>query len=189
MKNHNHHDFAYSGEERKKRQDSIKILKDIGLNSGMVFVDIGSNDGFFTLPAATIVGRSGKVYALDINESAIKRLEEKFEKNGITNYVALAAKAEETIFDENIADFIFFGTVLHDFEDPAMVLQNAKLMLKRDGTLVDLDWQKKVTDLGPSLDIRFSKDKATKLIEDSGLKVEYCQDYDDNYYLIKAIAS
>jgi ubiquinone/menaquinone biosynthesis C-methylase UbiE len=189
MHDHSHHDFTYDEQERKRRQDPIAILKYIGLKSGMVFIDIGSNDGFFTLAAANLVGPSGKVYALDVDVRAIGRLKERFITEGITNYIAVAAKAEELVFAENIADLVFFGTVLHDFEDPIKVLQNAKRMIKKAGILDNLDCQKKTTDYGPPLDIRFSKDEASKLIEDSGLKVELCQDYGKDYYLVNAIAA
>ena len=43
-----------------------KILLQIGLNTGMTFVDIGCGYGFFSIPAAEIVGPSGKVICIDI---------------------------------------------------------------------------------------------------------------------------
>lgn len=182
-----HHLFIYNEEERRKRQDPNLILQAIGLKSDMVFMDIGSNDGFFSLPAAKIVGSKGKIYAVDISQPAIEKLNTKFKDSGLDNYVSLAAKAEETVFSENIADIIFLGTVLHDFDNPAKVLKNAVKMLKDSGRLVNLDWRKKTMDIGPPFDIRFSKAKATKLIEDAGLKVTKCVNYDDNYYLIEAV--
>ncbi len=184
-----HHYFQYDPEERRKRQDPVLILRQIGLKPDMVFMDIGSNDGFFSIPAADIVGPKGKVYAIDISETAIEKLNEKFTDIGFTNYVTRVAKAEETIFGENIADVIFLGTVLHDFEDPAKVLNNAKTMLKKSGKLVNLDWRKKAMDIGPPLDIRFSKAQASKLIEDAGLKIILCTNYDNNYYVISAAVS
>ena len=44
--------FTYSEEERRKRQNPELILSSLGLKKGMCFIDSGSNDGFFTLPAA-----------------------------------------------------------------------------------------------------------------------------------------
>jgi ubiquinone/menaquinone biosynthesis C-methylase UbiE len=57
---------------RRKWHEPETTLKEIGLRAGMVFMDIGCGDGFFTIPAAQQVGETGKVYALDINDSAIK---------------------------------------------------------------------------------------------------------------------
>jgi hypothetical protein len=52
--------------------------------------------------------------------------------------------------------------------------------------LANLDWRKKETDFGPPLDIRFSKAKSTKLIEDAGFHVIGIENYDTDYYLIRA---
>jgi ubiquinone/menaquinone biosynthesis C-methylase UbiE len=185
MKDHLHR-FQYNEQERKKRQDPFKILKDIGLKSGMVFIDIGSNEGFFTIPATQIVGSKGHVYALDIDDVAIAKLSQKIDKLNIKNCLAMTANAEEFCFDQGIADILFLGTVLHDFKNPLKVLKNAKSMLKNNGTLINLDWQKKDMIIGPPPNIRFSTLKAQKLIEKAGLRVVSIEDYDQFYYLIKA---
>ena len=60
-------------QERRKWQNPENILDGIGLHPGMTFIDIGCGQGFFTIPAAKIVGDSGKVYASDINQTNIAR--------------------------------------------------------------------------------------------------------------------
>jgi len=137
-----HRYFEEETLRRKWRKPEI-TLKDIGLRSGMVFMDVGCGDGFFTIPAAQVVGEKGVVYAVDIDASAIEKLKDKAAEKGLKNINAEIGAAEETVFCEECADIVFYGRVLHDFRDPAKVLRNAKRMLKPAGTLVDLDWKKK----------------------------------------------
>ncbi len=184
---HHHHQFRYNEEERLKRQDPVKILKSSGLMAGMTFIDLGSNAGFFTLPAAKIVGPNGQVYAVDVDEQAIETLNQKLAALGTTKFGTVVGKAEDTVFGAGLADFVFLGTVLHDFADPLQVLKNAKTMLKSSGKLVNLDWRKKETVIGPPLDIRFSKAKSKELIEAAGMHVTSLKNYDNNYYLIEAV--
>jgi len=146
------------------------------LRSGMVFVDVGCGDGFFTLLAAEVVGKTGKVYAVDTDASAIERLKRKASEKGLANVKAVVAKAEEPVFCDGCAHIIFYSTVLHDFQNPAKVLLNAKQMLKPSGKLVDLDWKKKQMAYCPPLRIRFSEEKAQELIETAGFKVESVTD-------------
>jgi ubiquinone/menaquinone biosynthesis C-methylase UbiE len=152
----------------------------------MVFMDIGCGDGFFTIPAAQIVGEKGVVYAVDVDASAIERLKHKAAEKGLTNITAKAGAAEETVFCEECADIVFYSIVLHDFRDPAKVLCNAKRMLKSAGKLVNLDWKKKPMTFGPPVRIRFSEEQAASLIKAAGFTIESVKDAGRNFYIVTA---
>jgi len=158
-------------QERRKWQNPENVLTAIGLKSGMTFADIGCGQGFFTIPAAKIVGESGKVYASDISETNIQKLRGKVDAAGLTNVIMATGKAEDLILCDACADIVFFGIVLHDFENPSKVLANAHSMLKKTGKLVDLDWKQEPMAFGPPLHIRFSEEKAKQLLKTIGFKV------------------
>lgn len=178
---------GYSHEtERKKWQNPEVILVSVGLQPGFTFVDVGCGDGFFTLPAARIVGKNGRVYGLDVDEDAIGRLSGRASQEDLVNLTLKVGEAEKLILCEGCADIVFFGIVLHDFKSAGKVLSNARRMLKRNGRLVDLDWKKKPMDMGPPLRIRFSEEKATSLIEEAGFKVEPVKTEEPYHYVIIA---
>jgi ubiquinone/menaquinone biosynthesis C-methylase UbiE len=183
---HGHRRFRHDDEERKRWQDPEAILAEIGLGPGMIFTDLGCGEGFFALPAARMVGPAGHVYALDINAEAIEHLKETAAREGLDNISAVAATGEESILCEECANIVFFGIVLHDFRDAAVVLRNARAMIKPDGRLINLDWKKKETGMGPPLEIRFDEDTASKLIADAGFEVEAVRDSGPNHYIIEA---
>ena len=178
----------YFGEEtlRRKWHNPEATLKDIGLRSGMVFMDIGCGDGFFTTPAAQLVGEKGLVYAVDIDVAAVDKLKNKAAEKGLMNIYAKVGPAEATVFCTGCSDIVFYSIVLHDFNDPAKVLRNAREMLKPTGRLIDLDWKKEPMSLGPSLDIRFSEGDAVNLIEAHGFNVDRVQESGAYHYLIIA---
>jgi ubiquinone/menaquinone biosynthesis C-methylase UbiE len=178
----------YFGEEalRRKWHNPEITLKSIGLSVGMVYVDVGCGDGFFAIPAAQLVGEKGKVYAVDVDASAIERLKDKAAKKDLKNVTAKVEEAEETVFCEECADIVFYSRVLHDFRDPAKVLRNAKRMLKPAGTLVDLDWKKKRTPFGPPVRIRFSEEQAASLIKAAGFTIESVKAAGRNFYIVTA---
>jgi len=179
--------YSYLPEtERRKWQDPEAILVRIGLQPGFTFVDVGCGDGFFTLPAARIVGNKGRVYGSDIEEDAIGRLRERASQEGLVNLTLEVGEAEKLILCDGCADIVFFGIVLHDFKSAAKVLSNAKKMLKNGGKLVDLDWKKKRMESGPPLCIRFSEEEATSLIEQAGFKIEELWTNEPFHYVIIA---
>lgn len=182
----NAHRFFGDENERKRWQDPEAILTDIGLKRGFTFVDIGCGYGFFALPAAKLVGEKGMVYGLDANDEAIRWLKKKAAKESIRNLNLQVGAAEETVLCEACADIVFFGIVLHDFNDPARVLMNAKRMLKPTGRLVDLDWKKEPMQLGPPLRIRFSEKEATSFIKNIGFAIETVKEVGQYHYTITA---
>jgi ubiquinone/menaquinone biosynthesis C-methylase UbiE len=173
------------GTIRRWRHPEIS-LEVLGLREGMTLMDVGCGYGFFTIPAAQIVGEKGKVYAVDIDAASIDQLKRDAAENGLKNIHAKVAEAEETVFCQECADIVFYSTVLHDFKDPAKVLRNAKTMLKPSGKLVNLDWKKKQTSFGPPLQIRFSEEHAANLIKQAGFTVESVKDLESDFYIVTA---
>jgi ubiquinone/menaquinone biosynthesis C-methylase UbiE len=152
----------------------------------MTFMDLGCGYGFFTIPAASIVGETGKVYGVDVEAASIERLKRDAAEKGLKNIRVEVGAAEETVFCEECADIVFFSIVLHDFRDPVKVLRNAKLMLKTSGKLLNLDWKKKPTEIGPPLQIRFSEEQAANLLKQAGFTVESVEAVESDFYMITA---
>jgi len=182
------HNRTFYGNERERRkwQNPEEILAEMGLKSGSTFIDLGCGEGFFSIPAARIVGKKGRVYALDIDEEAIAIVRKKADSEKLTNLVTEVGAAEEIVFGEACADFVFFGIVLHDFQNPLKVLLNARKMLKPIGLLADVDWKKDPMQFGPPLSIRFSETQAAGLMEKAGFNVEEAKEIGPFHYLILA---
>jgi Methylase involved in ubiquinone/menaquinone biosynthesis len=178
--------FPADDEERRKWQDPVKILRAIGLQTGEIFVDVGCGEGFFSLPAARIVGPKGAVYGIDVNPASIDRLKQAAEAEGLSHLHAIHGKGESTIVCPRCAQVVFFGICLHDFQDPALVLSCARAMIRDDGQLVDLDWKPEPTPIGPPLRIRFSVDRARGLLEEAGFAVRSVVDAGPWHYCIRA---
>jgi len=152
----------------------------------MVFADIGCGEGFFAILAAKRVGNQGKVYAVDVDASAIQRLKDKAEAEGLKNIAAKVGTGEETVFCNKCVDLVFYSMVLHDFGDPEKVLKNAKKMLKTEGRLIDLDWKKQEIPFGPPFKIRFSEEHASILIKNAGFQIERIDGVGNYHYVVTA---
>ena len=162
----------YNHAERRLWQDAPAILSQIGLKPGDTLADIGSGDGYFSIPAARIVGKAGKVFALDVNAEAIAELKAAASMAGLANIQTAVGEAETTVLCEHCADVVLMANVLHDFADPVAALKNARLMLKPGGRLADLDWKKDKDQIhGPPFAKRFDQEKATTLLNQAGFKV------------------
>ena len=162
----------YNHAERRLWQDVPAILAQIGLEPGDTLADIGSGDGYFSIPAARMVGQSGKIYALDVSAEAISELKAAASAAGLNNIQTAVGEAEKTLLCKGCADVVLMANVLHDFNNPLAALKNALLMLKPGGKLADLDWKKDKDQIhGPPFAKRFDQEKATSLLTQAGFKV------------------
>jgi len=91
-------------------RDPYKALNAAGLASGQKVLEVGCGPGFFTIPAAKIVGEKGNILALDVNPLAVEHVQRKIEAEGVTNAKTILANAAQTDLPDQSFDLIFlFG--------------------------------------------------------------------------------
>jgi ubiquinone/menaquinone biosynthesis C-methylase UbiE len=91
-------------------RDPYKALKAAGLEVGQKVLEVGCGPGFFTVPAARIVGEEGNVLALDVNPLAVEHVQRKIETEGVTNAKTMLANAAQTNLPDQSFDLAFvFG--------------------------------------------------------------------------------
>lgn len=112
-----------------------RLLAAAGIRPKQKVLEIGFGPGFFTIPAAKIVGKEGSVYALDINPIAVETVKRKVEENCLDNVKVLLADASESGLQEDSFDVAFLFGVLHDFPDVDAVMREMHRVLKVKGVL------------------------------------------------------
>lgn len=159
--------------ERREWQDPEDIIKRIGIRRGMVVADLACGPGFFTIPIAEKVGKEGEVYAVDSDDRMLDHLRANLEKSRVTQGVVkgITADVSETGIPSRSVDVAFFANIVHDLEDPAAFLREAKRIGKNDFIAVDIDWKKIRTEHGPPFQIRLTKEKSIRILSRNGLKV------------------
>ncbi len=69
-----------------------ELLTGVGICEGQTVLDFGCGGGKFALETAGIVGRKGKVYALDIDRDKLKALRSKARAEGLENLKTIVNK-------------------------------------------------------------------------------------------------
>ena len=91
-------------------KNPYRSLETAGLKPGQKVIEVGCGPGFFTIPAAKMVGEKGLIYAIDVNHRAIKRVEEKMRKYGIDNIKPILGNAADSGLQDSSIDLAFiFG--------------------------------------------------------------------------------
>lgn len=116
-------------------KDPYKLLKAAGLKPGQQVLEVGCGPGFFTVPAANIVGNEGLVYAVDVHPRALERVQKKIEGKGIRNVMPLLANASHTGLPEGSIDLAFLFGLPHIIGGQENLLSEMHRILKPGGVL------------------------------------------------------
>lgn len=159
--------------ERREWQNPEKIVERVGIRRGMVVADLACGPGFFTIPIAEKVGIGGEVYAVDSSDRMIDHLRANIKKSRVAQRVVkvITADVSDTGIPSGSVDVALFANIVHDIDDSAAFLREAKRIGKRESMMVDVDWQKIHTEHGPPFEIRLTKEESTRILSRNGLKV------------------
>jgi len=123
----------YSGQSIQREWKQFGLVEE-----GQYFLDFGCGTGDFTIPAARIVGKRGKVYALDCFPRQLKIVEEKARKAGLSNIETILSDNKTDLSDECI-DIIWMCDAFHEINQKREVLEELHRVLKREGVLAIYD--------------------------------------------------
>jgi len=112
----------------------MNVLKEVDIKPGFQVLDYGCGPGSYVTPLAELVGKSGKIYALDIHPLAVQAVQRIASKKQLTNVETILSDCE-TGLPDNSVDVILLYDTFHDLSDPNGVLAELHRVLKPDGTL------------------------------------------------------
>lgn len=145
------------------------VLEFMEVKKGDILVDVGAGTGYFSIPALKYVGKDGKVFAVDISEKMINIIKNKIK--GKDNIKLILSKTYKINLPSKIADKILLAFVVHEVEDKKLFLKEIDRLLKEEGTLAIVEWEKKETDRGPPLSERLDKKDLIDLMSEFNYKM------------------
>ncbi len=128
-----------------------KILRDVEAAKASVWADIGCGAGYFTIPLAKAVE---KVIALDISLEMLQELKKRLAEQQIHNVEAVQSDESKIKLADSSVNGVILALVAHELHEPQKFLQEITRILNPGGKVIIVEWEKKVTEMGPPLDHR-----------------------------------
>jgi ubiquinone/menaquinone biosynthesis C-methylase UbiE len=143
----------------------------LGLRDGMRVADLGAGVGHHALSASHIVGTSGRVYAVDVQEEVLRTLANTAKAQGIKNVETIWGNIEKlggTSLKEQSMDAVILSNTLFQLEDHGLAVAEIKRILKSGGRLLVIDWAGSYDGMGPQKNFVVPEHAALELFITNG---------------------
>lgn len=128
-------------QERASAERHVPMLAEVlELKPGMTVADVGAGGGAMTVVLGKWLGPSGRVFATDITESALRRTREYAKSEGLTNITVLEGAEAATNLPPACCDAIFMRDVYHHITQPEAFNKSLAASLKPGGRLAVIDF-------------------------------------------------
>lgn len=117
---------------RRFVQNPHKILKRY-IQHGMTILDLGCGPGFFSIAAAEMVGATGKVIAIDIQDGMLLKVRNKINGTKIKERITLHKCEESKIGISDKIDFLLAFYMVHEVSNQEILFKEIQSILKPDG--------------------------------------------------------
>ncbi len=115
---------------RDQRLHIERVMDILAITPGKDVADIGAGSGWFTVRAAKRVGDTGRVYAVDINPAAIRYIDERVQKDGLSNIKTIVGKPDNPELPSDAVDAVLLLKTYHEVADPVALLRNLRAALR-----------------------------------------------------------
>jgi ubiquinone/menaquinone biosynthesis C-methylase UbiE len=114
----------------------VKTLHSAGTEPGQTVLEVGYGAGFFTIPAANLIGDQGRLVAMDALSDYTKRVSKKVQSAGLKNVRVVKCDALDTGLDAaSIDKVLLFGVLPFPFLPLNRLLPEMHRVIKPEGSL------------------------------------------------------
>jgi SAM-dependent methyltransferase len=147
------------------------VMRALGLRRGQVVADVGAGPGYFTLRLARAVGPGGHVYAVDPEPVILDALRERIARARLRNVTPILGRADDPLLPAGRCHLVLIVDTYHHFPAGPAFLRRAARALTRGGRLVNIDFVRRETPVGPPVEHRVRREEFLRDARRAGLEL------------------
>jgi predicted methyltransferase len=185
--------------ERDKWQHPEWIITAMQTKPGDHVADIGSHEGYMTVKLAKVVGPEGRVYAVEVNNYKLEKLEGYLKERNYSNVELINGDYDDPKTPGNRMDAILILDTYHEIDNYKAVLAHLKNSLKSDGRLVIIEpiaderknWTRNKQTSKHEIALRYVRDEVEEagfnIIDQKELFLDRTEEKGDKLWLLVAM--
>ena len=127
--------------ERFREERPDLLIAELDVKAGMTVADVGAGTGYHVERIAPLVGKQGRVMAVDIQPEMLAMLDKRLKRLGISNVVPVLGTIRDPKLVANSIDLIMMVDVYHEFDHPAEMMTKMVAALKSGGRLAFVEFK------------------------------------------------
>ena len=165
-------------------QKPDEVVAALGLAPGQVACDVGAGPGYFTLRLARAVGPAGHVYGVDVEPTILAVLRDRLSAAGLRNVTPVLALGDDPLLPAAGCDVVLVVDTYHHFQDGPAYLRRLAAALRPGGRIVNVDFHKRETGVGPALAHRVAREAFLADAAAAGLAVQREETFLPHQYFV-----
>ncbi len=105
--------IAFNNPRRELWERSPEVLKFLNVKPGSSVADIGCGPGYYTFKFSKLVGKAGRVFAVDTNQEMLHQIGATADKHGFRNVTPLLARLNDTKLPPRSVDLVYLCSLYH----------------------------------------------------------------------------
>lgn len=158
-------------DNREQEEHCQTLLKALKLQPGQVVCDMGCGNGYYTLPMAKLVGKKGRVLAVDIQPEMLHLLDLRAKESQVFNIKPIQSTVVDPKLPEGEVDLILLVDVYHEFSHPEPMLAAMRKALKPTGRIALVEFRLEDPDVPIKLEHKMSKEQIMKEFPPNGFRL------------------
>lgn len=126
--------FSRDGWNRPER-----VLAEIPVQRGARVADLGAGDGYFTWPLADAVGPEGRVFAIEVDDALVAKLERGVAQRGLANVTVFRGAFDDPQLPDAGIDVVLLSSVYHHIDDRVAYMTQLRRDLALGGRVAILE--------------------------------------------------
>ncbi len=156
---------------RARWQRPLALVRALGLRRGQTVAEIGAGSGYLVRRLARAVGPRGRVYAVDAEPRMLPVLLGRLHRAGIGNVTPVLGRDDDPLLPDGACDLVLVVNTYHHFPGGPRYLRRLARLLRAGGRLVNVDFDRRETPVGPPLERRIARETFLRDAERAGLRL------------------
>ena len=163
--------------QRDSEERPERLMSALDISPGATVADLGSGTGYFTWRLAEQVGPTGRVLAIDVQQSMLDLTKAAVGEHKLNNVEYILATDKNPGLPEKALDLVFIAYAYHEFGDPEAIMAAVKRSLKPGGRVLVLEFAKE-SNIAPASPLhKMSFEEIRREIEPMGFVIDGLLDF------------